>query len=727
VLEPTLAVIAPLFNEEENVQQLVARLNSIAPSTPCQMEIILVDDGSSDQTFARAKGLETVSDVSLRVLSHSSNRGIVTAWRTGLEASEAQYACLIDGDLQNPPEEIPDLLAACWSQPEALVQGVRSPVTRNHGDRLVLSRVFNSILNATLRDDARDNKSGFILGRRKNILQGLPLTTYTIFPQSFIRASARKRGFQFLEVNTSFHDRQFGKSFLERRGYWFNGLLALLDLPLAALRYRGRPDWTLKGTVRPDIPAKRTQEAARSRSSIVRERFYFSTLPIHSWQISKFETSEAYSFLTESQFFPRDVIRSFQEERLESLLAHAASRVPYYRNRISASNSGPMSHWGLLSGVPLLSKDLVRGNAHMRLFSETYDPKTVQRIKTSGSTGEPFVTYADAYQLGIRFATTLRAHRWTGWDFGDPQVRLWHQRLGMSGSQARREWLDARLLNRSFVPAFEFDQHALAQLIVHLNDRKPILIDGYAESLNFLATYLDGREKLEFQPSAVMSSAQTLTAQTRKKIEGALNTKVIDKYGAREFSGIAYQCGHDDRFHVMDESYVVEILVDGRPAEPGEVGEVVITDLNNYTFPLIRYRIGDLAMQAEQSPCECGRQLSSLGRIEGRTQALVFCANGRWLPGTFFAHFFKDFDFAIRFFQIHQEIAGEFTLFIVPAAGWTAATWNSIEDQLREFIGSTHVSVEIVNSIPMTLTGKRTPVVSRVKVDFQGLTQEQNG
>lgn len=291
----------------------------------------------------------------------------------------------------------------------------------------------------------------------------------------------------------------------------------------------------------------------------------------------------------------------------------------------------------------------------------------------------------------------------------------------MSGSQARREWLDARLLNRSFVPAFEFDQHALMQLIVHLNDRKPILIDGYAESLNFLATYLDGREKLEFQPLAVMSSAQTLTAQTRQKIERALNTKVIDKYGAREFSGIAYQCGQDDRFHVMDESYIVEVLVDGRPAEPGEVGEVVVTDLNNFTFPLIRYRIGDLAVAADQHPCACGRSLSSLGRIEGRTQALVFCSNGRWLPGTFFAHFFKDFDFAIRFFQIHQDNPGEFNLFIVPAAGWNQAAWNSIESRLREFIGSTQVSINVVESIPMTLTGKRTPVVSTVKVDFQGI------
>lgn len=724
---PTLAVVVPLFNEEENVMELVARLNSVAPSIPAELEIILVDDGSLDDTYARARALQRDSRAPLQVVKHSSNKGIVSAWKSGLESSNADYACLIDGDLQNPPEAIIDLFAACRSRPDAIVQGVRSPVTRAHGDRLFLSRVFNSLLNAVFRDASRDNKSGFLLARRRSLLQSLPLTSRMFFPQSFIRACARKRGFSFIEVNTSFHDRSNGRSFLERRGYWFNAMLALLDLPLAVVRYRGRRDWAIKGTAKIDSGSIELDVSNRKPSARFRESFYFQTLRFHSWQISRFETAEAYAFLTESQFFTRDQIQQFQQDRLESLLAHARRKVPYYRDREELDGSSPRSNWEPLSGVPLLTKDLVRSNAHMRLFSEDFDPAFVQAIRTSGSTGEPFVTYADAYQLGFRFASTLRAHRWTGWDFGEPQVRLWHQRIGMSRSQARKERLDARLLNRSFVPAFEFDERALRDLVAHLNGRRPVLIDGYAESLNFLATYLDLGVELDFKPTAVMSSAQTLTAQTRANIERALDTVVFDKYGAREFSGIAYQCGHDNRFHVMDESYVVEILVDGRPAEPGEVGEVVITDLNNYTFPLIRYRIGDLAMQAEQSPCECGRQLSSLGRIEGRTQALVFCANGRWLPGTFFAHFFKDFDFAIRLFQIHQEIAGEFTLFIVPAAGWSAATWNSIEDQLREFIGSTHVSVEIVNSIPMTLTGKRTPVVSRVKVDFQGLAQEQNG
>ena len=83
----------------------------------------------------------------------------------------------------------------------------------------------------------------------------------------------------------------------------------------------------------------------------------------------------------------------------------------------------------------------------------------------------------------------------------------------------------------------------------------------------------------------------------------------------------------------MDESYIVELLVDGRPAEPGEVGEVVITDLNNFSVPLIRYRIGDLATAVDGTPCPCGRDLSRIGRIEGRTQAIVYCGTAPGYPG----------------------------------------------------------------------------------------------
>ncbi len=219
------------------------------------------------------------------------------------------------------------------------------------------------------------------------------------------------------------------------------------------------------------------------------------------------------------------------------------------------------------------------------------------------------------------------------------------------------------------------------------------------------------------------SSAQVLPDQTREKIEESLETRVYDKYGSREFSGIAYECGHGGVHHVMDESYIVEILVEGRPAEPSEVGEVVVTDLNNFSVPLLRYRVGDLATAVDQStPCPCGRSLSRIGAIQGRSQALVHCASGTWLSGTLFAHFFKDYEYLIRHFQVIQSEYNAFVLRVVPGPQFSERGLAEILDQLREYTGATtRIDTEIVYEIPMVRTGKRTPVVSSLPLEFQDI------
>ena len=99
-------------------------------------------------------------------------------------------------------------------------------------------------------------------------------------------------------------------------------------------------------------------------------------------------------------------------------------------------------------------------------------------------------------------------------------------------------------------------------------------------------------------------------------------------------------------------------------AAPGEIGEVVITDLNNFCMPFIRYRIGDLAEAMDPTAaCACGRGAPRVGAIEGRVQSIILGAEGQYLPGTFFAHLLKDYAHAIRHFQVVQEeLLGRFGL-----------------------------------------------------------------
>ena len=456
----------------------------------------------------------------------------------------------------------------------------------------------------------------------------------------------------------------------------------------------------------------------------IRFEAYFATMPLHAWMIRGRQTRKAFKELKHSEFMTRNQLDELQSRRLREIVAHFYGSSPFYRDRLDQLGINPDSIVSIsdLQRLPYLTKDDVRENLEKGLLSSVIKPKHSHRINTSGSTGRPFTIFADRAQLEVRFASTIRALEWTGWRFGDRQARLWHQTLGMSPTQVIRERIDAWFMKRLFIPAFEISPGNIETFVDQIRSHKPVLVDGYAESLNFLASYVRAGNLPGFSPKAIMSSAQALPQNTREIIERGFDTKVFDKYGSREFSGIAYECSAHQHHHVVDECYILELLVDGRPAQPGEVGEIVITDLFNRATPMIRYRIGDLALAVDQTiPCPCGRSHSRIGEIEGRTQAIVHCANGSWLPGTFFAHFFKDYETDIRFFQIEQSKKGEFNLKVVKNETFTDKSMRSIIEQLRDYVGETAIEVQYVDEIPLVRTGKRSPVISSVADDFQTL------
>ncbi|MFM9054969.1 MAG: hypothetical protein ACKOQ5_09050, partial [Solirubrobacterales bacterium] len=82
---------------------------------------------------------------------------------------------------------------------------------------------------------------------------------------------------------------------------------------------------------------------------------------------------------------------------------------------------------------------------------------------------------------------------------------------------------------------------------------------------------------------------------------------------------------------------------------------------------------------------------------------------------------FKEYEELVQSFQVKQTQEGAFTLLIVKGSHWTSAAWSKCLRELGEFIGSTKVDTEFVDEIPLLATGKRTPVVSEVRVDFQQL------
>lgn len=208
---PVLSVIAPCFNEELNVDVLVKRTLAAFDKLSVPAELILVDDGSRDATWTKIQALEKAHD-RVRGFHHSKNKGIVGGWLTGLTGSRAELVCLIDSDLQNPPEDIGRLYEVYARDEPDIVQAVRHP--KGNQNRIAFSKGLNAILNVTFGMRLRDNKSGFILTRRETLLDILKDAEGYRYFQSFIGVAAGARGLRFAEVDTEFEVRQAGESFL---------------------------------------------------------------------------------------------------------------------------------------------------------------------------------------------------------------------------------------------------------------------------------------------------------------------------------------------------------------------------------------------------------------------------------------------------------------------------------------------------------------------------------
>ena len=147
---------------------------------------------------------------------------------------------------------------------------------------------------------------------------------------------------------------------------------------------------------------------------------------------------------------------------------------------------------------------------------------------------------------------------------------------------------------------------------------------------------------------------------------------------------------------------------------------MVITDLNNYCVPLIRYRVGDVAEAFDNSnPCACGRGLPRIGNIEGRTQSIIKGTNGSYLPGTFFSHVFKDYDYLLKQYKVIQEKEGEITLQIVKALRFDKEKFNEVITILRRYLGSKMIiKVEFKEEIKM-INGKHQVSISKLDLDMQ--------
>jgi phenylacetate-CoA ligase len=215
-------------------------------------------------------------------------------------------------------------------------------------------------------------------------------------------------------------------------------------------------------------------------------------------------------------------------------------------------------------------------------------------------------------------------------------------------------------------------------------------------------------------PKALVSSGEKLYPHQREMIEEVFSAPVYDRYGSREFADVACECSKREGLHIMNDLYVVEVIHEsGRPAEDGEAGELVVTDLSNHYMPFIRYRTGDLAVPSGRS-CSCGRGMPMLERIDGRTFDVIKTPSGKSVGGFFWTHLSRSVP-GIRSFQVEQNEIGKVIFRIVPDPDWKQEHTKVLKEKIRENCGEGFAAdFQIVDRIPLTPSGKSKFIISNL-------------
>ena len=398
----------------------------------------------------------------------------------------------------------------------------------------------------------------------------------------------------------------------------------------------------------------------------------------------------------------RPDILAFQREQLEKLLRHAYLTTSYYRELFKTESPH-------ISQIPPLEKKHIREQLE-RLCSEAFPEE--QRIKnaTGGSTGAPLTFYQDRNYWNQRNLSVYYFDRWAGWDFGELQLIIWGALSDVGSDRDWKHQLNNFWRNHYWLNGFRLTDATMRTAFRQMDRCHPQTILAYPSSLYQFATYLFESDLApKWDLKGIITSAEMLHSHYRSLGETVFGTKIYNRYGGREVGLIAMECV-EGRMHINCHDLYLEIDSPNPHTIPGDI---LITQLNNYAMPFIRYRIGDIGRLSDEI-CPCGNQLPILAELLGRSTATFRTRTGTLIHGGYFTQQFYNI-IGVDQFQLIQESLKHCVLKVVINTQWTEAARRYMVQKIQDMLGAdVIVTVKFVEEIPLPTSGKREFTISKV-------------
>jgi len=405
-------------------------------------------------------------------------------------------------------------------------------------------------------------------------------------------------------------------------------------------------------------------------------------------------------------------IRRIQDTKLQSLIRYCSDNIKYYKEVFQKAGINPeeIKTSDELESIPILTKKGLRDRFWDFLPFKLPECRVT---RTAGSTGVPVCIFSDRNSRKYNSAAVIRSRKAAGIPLiGRPILTP----LKTENEPPKEpHWTFLQGVHKTYYVNPYLDSADNTEYAVKLLTKlKQPAILGITPAIRALAQKVCDGIFPYFKPSAILTSGESLSPKVRDLLESTFQTKVTDIYGCSEAGEVAWQCHQNHSYHINAENCIVEIVKDGKPVTDGEVGEVVITNLNRYAMPIIRYKNGDLA-RLYQETCPCGCKLPIIAEIIGRTGEDMSLPTGKTIPWNQLKSLMTHQH--VRQFQLVQNEDGSITIRYVPENGADIKQLdNLLLYRYRNLVGnSMQIKIQKTKSIPPARSGKSKLVVSRYK------------
>ncbi len=393
---------------------------------------------------------------------------------------------------------------------------------------------------------------------------------------------------------------------------------------------------------------------------------------------------------------------------MRDLVKFAWEKVPFYRRHYETAGFSPeqLRIPTDLEKIPTTHKALFQQADLKNLIARDFDTSRLVKKRTSGSSGSPLNVYYTPEDRIYRTLMHLRIlfHNGMGW-----RDRMAHISDSRHATEDRYSFQKLGFLPKDFIYAADPAEKQLTDL-AKIN---PDVIYSYASSMSLLAAEIERQGQSLIHPRLIFTTGELLSPDERECINRVFKVKLRDIYGVVEMGDVAWQCPALDGYHLNADSFWVEIDAGGRPAQPGEAGRLVITNLHSRAMPFIRYEVGDVLSVAENVPCPCGCTFPRIKVLQGRADDWLHGADGHKISPLIFVIASIP---GVQQYRMIQRSYEHLLVEILPGSDFGPDTLTKVQEHVLEVMGpGLHVEVKRVGVISKEASGKMRRVISEIE------------